>query len=69
MRIGEHPDVLLPVVVCQDGFITSHGIERVEIYDDGEVKAFVGEYHPQWPLLDLEKPKTYGAAGLSRLLL
>jgi pyruvate ferredoxin oxidoreductase alpha subunit len=60
VRIGEHPDVLLPVAVCQDGFITSHGMERVEIYEDADVKAFVGEYHPQWPLLDLEKPKTYG---------
>jgi len=60
VRIGEHPDVLLPVAVCQDGFITSHGMERVEIYDDADVKAFVGEYHPQWSLLDLENPKTYG---------
>ncbi|MGD1996767.1 MAG: pyruvate ferredoxin oxidoreductase [Anaerolineae bacterium] len=60
VRIGEHPDVLLPVAVCQDGFITSHGVERVEIYDDDEVRDFVGEYHPKWPLLDLENPKTYG---------
>jgi pyruvate ferredoxin oxidoreductase alpha subunit len=60
VRIGEHPDVLLPVAICQDGFITSHGIERVEIYDDDQVRAFVGDYHPRWPLLDLEEPKTYG---------
>jgi pyruvate ferredoxin oxidoreductase alpha subunit len=60
VRIAEHPDVLLPVAVCQDGFITSHGMERVEIYDDADVKAFVGEYKPQWALLDLENPKTYG---------
>jgi pyruvate ferredoxin oxidoreductase alpha subunit len=60
VRIGEHPDVLLPVAVCQDGFITSHGMERVEIYDDTDVKAFVGQYNPQWSLLDLENPKTYG---------
>jgi len=60
VRIGEHPDVLLPVAVCQDGFITSHGMERVEIYDDADVKDFVGEYHHQWSLLDLENPKTYG---------
>jgi pyruvate ferredoxin oxidoreductase alpha subunit len=65
VRIGEHPDVLLPVVVCQDGFITSHSTERVEVYDDAEVKGFAGEYSAQWPLLDLEKPKTYGAAGFS----
>jgi pyruvate ferredoxin oxidoreductase alpha subunit len=60
VRIAEHPDVLLPVMVCQDGFITSHGVERLEIYDDADVKAFVGQYEPQWPLLDLEHPKTYG---------
>ncbi|MGD9028835.1 MAG: pyruvate ferredoxin oxidoreductase, partial [Anaerolineae bacterium] len=60
VRIGEHSDVLLPVAVCQDGFITSHGMERVEIYDDADVKAFVGTYRPQWSLLDIENPKTYG---------
>lgn len=60
VRIAEHPDVLLPVIVCQDGFITSHGVERVEIFDDADVKGFVGEYRPQWPLLDLENPKTFG---------
>jgi pyruvate ferredoxin oxidoreductase alpha subunit len=60
MRVAEHADVLLPAAVCQDGFITSHGMERVEIFDDAEVKAFVGEYKPQWPLLDLENPKTFG---------
>ncbi len=60
IRIGEHPDVLLPVAVCQDGFITSHGMERVEIYDDDDVKDFVGKYRPQWSLLDLKNPKTYG---------
>ena len=60
VRIAEHPDVLLPVAVCQDGFITSHGMERVEIYDDEQVRSFVGAYQPQWPLLDLEKPKTVG---------
>ena len=58
VRIGEHPDVLLTVVVCQDGFITSHGVERVEVYEESEVKALVGEYHARWPLLDLDKPKT-----------
>ncbi len=60
VRIGEHPDVLLPVAVCQDGFITSHGMERVEIYDDDLVQAFVSDYHPPGPLLDLDRPKTYG---------
>jgi pyruvate ferredoxin oxidoreductase alpha subunit len=65
VRIAEHPDVLLPVAVCQDGFITSHSIERIEIYDDAQVKAFVGTYQPRWPLLDLDAPKTHGAVGFS----
>ena len=42
VRIGEHPDVLLPVAVCQDGFITSHSLERVEIHGDEPVQDFVG---------------------------
>ncbi len=60
VRIGEHSDVLLPVAVCQDGFITSHGMERVEIFEDADVRDFVGQYRAEWSLLDLEKPKTYG---------
>jgi pyruvate ferredoxin oxidoreductase alpha subunit len=43
-----------------DGFITSHGLERVEIYDDAEVKDFIGEYTPAYPLLDWRNPVTYG---------
>jgi len=61
VRIAEHPDVLLPVMVCQDGFITSHAMERVEVYDDADVKAFVGTYQPKQSLLDVDNPMTYGA--------
>ncbi|MCX7854691.1 MAG: pyruvate ferredoxin oxidoreductase [Anaerolineae bacterium] len=61
VRIAEHPDVLLPVMVCQDGFITSHAMERVEVYDDADVKAFVGTYQPKQSLLDVDNPLTYGA--------
>lgn len=42
VRIGEHPDVQLPVAVCYDGFITSHAVENLELADDNEVKEFVG---------------------------
>jgi len=55
-RIGEHPDVMLPVMVCQDGFITSHAIENIELVEDEKVKAFVGEYKPTHYLLDRENP-------------
>jgi pyruvate ferredoxin oxidoreductase alpha subunit len=60
LRIGEHPDVLLPVMFMHDGFITSHGLERVEIYDDTTVKEFIGAYRPAHPLLDWRNPVTYG---------
>jgi pyruvate ferredoxin oxidoreductase alpha subunit len=61
VRIGEHPDVLLPVMVCHDGFITSHGLERVEIFDEEEIRDFIGTYQPQVPtLLDIDNPVTYG---------
>lgn len=60
VRIAEHPDVRLPVMVMQDGFITSHALERVWIEDDEAVKAFVGEPDPPYPLLDVKRPVTYG---------
>lgn len=61
VRIAEHANVLLPVMVMHDGFITSHGMERVELFDDEEVQQFVGEYKPVMPtLLDVNKPVTYG---------
>ena len=59
-RIAEHPDVLLPVMVCQDGFITSHGLERIDALEDDQVRQFVGTLQPHMPLLDLEHPVTYG---------
>ncbi len=60
LRIAEHMDVRLPVMVMLDGFITSSELQRVEILDDEAVKDFVGEYTPHNPLLDIEKPVTYG---------
>lgn len=58
--IGEHKDVLLPVMVCQDGFITSHKIENLELVEDDKVKAFVGEYNAPEYLLNAENPISVG---------
>jgi pyruvate ferredoxin oxidoreductase alpha subunit len=66
-RIGEHMDIRLPVMVCMDGFIISHSIERMEYLDDAEVKKFVGEFRNLHPLLDLDKPKSYGPLILTDL--
>ncbi len=59
-RIAEHLDIRLPAMVCMDGFIVSHSIERVEYIDDADVKNFVGPFETVNPLLDTDNPKSYG---------
>ncbi|HCL78878.1 MAG TPA: pyruvate ferredoxin oxidoreductase [Synergistaceae bacterium] len=61
VRLAEHDNILTPVFVCQDGFITSHGFEPVEMLDDETVKRFVGERNARYPLLDVKNPVTYGS--------
>lgn len=58
MRIGE--SVRLPVMICQDGFITSHAVENILLEEDAAVKDFVGEYHPENYLLKHENPLAVG---------
>ncbi len=62
--IGETEGVRLPVMVCMDGFIISHSIERMELLDDDKAREFAGEYKPNYPLLDVENPVTYGPLDL-----
>lgn len=64
VRIGEHSDVILPVMVCQDGFITSHAVENLELLEDDKVKAFVGEYKPEHYLLNSKEPIAVGPLDL-----
>lgn len=59
-RIAEHEDVLLPVLVCQDGFTITHSAEPVAMLEDEQVRSFVGEYHIPFSLLDLRKVTTQG---------
>jgi len=60
VRVGEHKDIMLPVMVCQDGFITSHAVENMELLEDEKVKAFVGEYEPEDYMLNIERPISIG---------
>ncbi|HEY2935062.1 MAG TPA: transketolase C-terminal domain-containing protein [Gaiellaceae bacterium] len=59
-RIAEHPDVLLPVLVCLDGFTITHSAEPVELLPDAAVAALVGEYRIPHPVLDTARPATQG---------
>jgi len=59
-RLAEHPEVLLPVLVCQDGFTITHSAEPVALLEDEQVAEFVGDYEIPHPLLDPAHPTTQG---------
>ena len=67
-RIAENKDVLLPLIICQDGFITSHSIENIELTEDEKVKQFVGEYKPEHYLLNNKEPIAVGPMDLQAYL-
>lgn len=64
VKIAEHKKILLPVMVCQDGFITSHAVEGIDVFPDEKIKSFIGEYTPRYSLLDTDNPVTYGPLDL-----
>lgn len=61
IKIAENKEVLLPVMICQDGFITSHSLVDVEIFDDNDIKRYIGRDRPDALLLDSEHPNSVGA--------
>lgn len=63
--IAENKNVHLPIMICQDGFITSHAVENIELLEDADVKAFVGEYEPEEFLLNAGKPIAVGPYSIS----
>ena len=67
-RIAEDPRVRLPLMVCQDGFITSHSIENIQLEEDDTVKKFVGAYKPEHYLLNDKEPIAVGPLDLQAYL-
>ena len=67
-RIAEHKDVRLPIMICQDGFITSHSIENIELIEDEKVKEYVGTYKPEHYLLNKKEPMAIGPLDLQAYL-
>jgi pyruvate ferredoxin oxidoreductase alpha subunit len=59
-RIAESKKVLLPVMVCADGFYLTHAYEPIQIEDQEKVDAFLPDYTPEH-YLDTTNPKTFGA--------
>lgn len=55
----------LPVMACQDGFITSHGVSNIDLVKDEKIKEFIGEYMPENYLLKHDNPLAVGPYGVS----
>jgi len=63
VRVAEHPDVRLPVMVCYDGFVISHAREVIDAMTKEAVQSYVGEYKPALKMLDMQ-PRTVGPLDL-----
>ena len=63
--IAEDKRVHLPVMICQDGFITSHAVENIVLNEDPDVKDFVGQYEPEEFLLNPGNPVSIGPYAIS----
>lgn len=59
-KIAEDPKVLLPAMVCLDGFILTHTVEPVEIPDQEKVDEFLPPYKPEHSFLDPKQPMSVG---------
>ena len=59
-KIAENRNVLLPVMVCMDGFILSHVYEPVVLLEEDLIDRFLPKYLPV-AVLDPDGPKTFGA--------
>ncbi len=59
-KIAEHPRILLPVMVCMDGWILTHSYERVSFLEQGEIDRFLPPFRPPH-FLDVNDPKTWGS--------
>ena len=62
MKIAE--EAFLPAMVTADGFILSHAMQRIDMLEDEEVQAFIGEHKSPYNLLDIDNPITIGPLDL-----
>jgi pyruvate ferredoxin oxidoreductase alpha subunit len=57
-RLAE--ELSLPVMVCMDGFVLTHAVERIEVPEQEQVDAFLPRYEPR-QVLDPADPVSIGA--------
>jgi len=59
-KIAEDPKIMLPVMVCMDGWVLTHSYERVAFVDQAAVDKFLPPFKPEH-YLDAADPKTWGS--------
>ena len=59
-RVSEDKDVLLPTMVCIDGFILTHTVDPVDVPEEEDVNKFLPPYKPDHAYLDPERPMSIG---------
>jgi pyruvate ferredoxin oxidoreductase alpha subunit len=67
-KIAEDPGILLPVMVCMDGWILTHSYERVSFMEQAEVDRFLPPFQPLH-FLDEKNPKTWGSYAEDNVLM
>jgi pyruvate ferredoxin oxidoreductase alpha subunit len=67
-KIAEDPKILLPVMVCMDGWILTHSYERVQLLDQDRIDSFLPPFQPV-NFLDVENPKTWGSYAEDNVLM
>ncbi len=59
-KIAEDPRIMLPVLVCMDGWILTHSYERVSCLSQEQVDRFLPPFQPE-NFLDVNDPKSWGS--------
>ncbi|MGD8564346.1 MAG: transketolase C-terminal domain-containing protein [Desulfarculaceae bacterium] len=67
-KIAEDPRIMLPVMVCMDGWVLTHSYEPVEFLSQEEVDRFLPPFQPE-NYLDPASPKTWGSYAESDVLM
>jgi len=67
-KLAEDPHIILPVMVCMDGWILTHSYERVTLMEQDQVDRFLPPFRPA-NYLDVDNPKTWGSIGEENVLM
>jgi pyruvate ferredoxin oxidoreductase alpha subunit len=67
-KIAQDPKILLPVMVCMDGWILTHSYERITLMEQDEVDRFLPPFQPV-NSLDVNDPKSWGSYAEDNVLM